>query len=660
MKAKAKLPFTTQASSKNMRSIHLLFLFLTVSLGVSSKDYTVMSPDSLLAVHLTDTAGLHYSVSYRGRTVLKPSPLGIYRDDCRYGGVSETISSVSALRHGRISYQNDRGKCSLVDKAYNEQMFEVAQGRYAVIFRLYNHGVAFAYRLKGHGDTVRVYGEATGFTFPEGSRAFLTQMAKAKSGWQQTNPSYEDPYHVDVPLGEQSEHRQGWAFPALVHHNGLWTLISESGTTSDYVGCHLTEALENTLRIAFPEAAQDLYSDPSWAEMPTPSLTPWRLLVVSDTLSDIVETTLADDVVEPLYEAKHTMQPGKATWSWLFYGDELTSFEGTRQYIDLAASLGFRYCLVDAQWDQQIGRDRMSQLVAYGQQKGVGLLLWYNSNGCFNTAPQTPVNCMNTPKARRREMAWLKKIGIVGIKVDFFGGDKQSNMRLYADILRDANEAGLLVVFHGTTLPRGWQRMYPAFANAEAVMGQEFCRGEQDKENGRPRHAAILPFVRNAVAPMDFTPVVLSERLGPNRLCSRRATSVGFELALPVVFFEPMSHYGLTPDDLGAFPQEVWDYFRGLPTVWDETRFISGYPGCDIIIARRKGHTWYVAGINGEQKTKEMELDLTFCQRAKRVLLLTTAPGFLNKVSVHQWTPKNQRKVKVSLGPADGFVMKVE
>lgn len=642
--------------------MHRLFLLISILLAfgsVSAKEYTLASPDRQLKVVVADDGGLHYSAAYKGTAALLRSPLGIYRDDVAYDASPQVISSVLPLVSGRTTYDNRRGKCSHVDKPYVEQEFAVAAGLYSVVFRVYNQGFAFAYRLMGHGSEVKVYGEATGFAYPSAAKAFLTQMAKAKSGWEHTNPSYEDPYHIDVPVQEMSEHRQGWVFPALVHHDGIWTLLSETGTTAHYVGCHLTEAPDGVFRVAFPEAGHNLASDPTWAQLSVPAQTPWRMVVVSDDLADIACTTLADDLVEQQYAATVTAQPGKAAWSWLFYGDSKTTCEGTKEHIDLAARLGFPYCLIDAQWDQQIGRDAMARLADYARTKNVRLMLWYNSNGKFNTAPQTPMNLMNTSSARKAEMAWLKKIGVAGIKVDFFGGDKQAGMQLYEDILRDANDAGLLVVLHGTTLPRGWQRMYPAFANAEAVMGQEFCRGEKDKEAMRPRHSAILPFVRNAVAPMDFTPVVLGEKLGPNGWESVRSTKVGFELALPVVFFEPMSHYGITPDDIQHFPDYVWSYFKSVPTVWDETRLLSGYPGRDAVMARRSGNTWYVAGINGEAVEKDIILNLSTLGKVVKAEIIYTDPVRPNATVSQKLHLGRQTAFGVHLAGNDGFVMMV-
>ncbi len=641
-----------------MKNLLLLLSALLLSMTLQAQNHILKSPDGKLSVTISDTDGLSYKVSYNNEEALAASPLGIYRDDCNYDK-PEKISSVSALEKGMTTYDNPVGKVSRVSKEYVQQEFTVEVGKYAVVMRVYNDGVAFAYRLLGTGE-VKVYGERTAFALPKNNKAFLTQLAKAKSGWQKTNPSYEDPYHVDVPLTELSEHRDGWIFPALFHGEKVWTLISETGTTADYVACHLSEFDGEYFNVEFPTAGHNLPCNPTWAEVKTPFLTPWRTIVVSDNLSGIVENTLSTDLVEPLYQAKHKFLPGRSSWSWIYYGDDLTTYDGTKQYIDLAARLGWEYCLVDAVWDTQIGREKMAELAQYAKSKNVGLILWYNSNGNWNTAPQSPLNCMNTAETRRKEMAWMKKIGVVGIKADFFGGDKQAGIKLYEDILRDANDFGIAVNFHGATLPRGWERMHPAFLNAEAVMGQEFCRGEKDKEANRASHSTILPFVRNAVAPMDFTPVVLNSRLGPGTWESDRTTTTAFELAMPVVFFEPITHFGITPSDIDKFPDFVWDYFRHVPTVWDETKLLSGYPGKDVVLARRSGKTWYVAGINGEGNTKTLCVDLTFIEKIKSVSLIASDKTNTNKVVQKTLDTKRETCFEIQLVAKDGFVIVVE
>src|SRR5690606_19501726 len=179
------------------------------------------------------------------------------------------------------------------------------------------------------------------------------------------------------------------------------------------------------------------------------------------------------DVVDPLYEPSQEYKFGKSTWSWIVWQDNSMDWDDQVQFIDLAAELNYEYILIDALWDTNIGRQRMAELVKYAQSKGVDVFLWYNSNGGFNDAPQGPRNKMNTSVVRKHEMKWLREIGVKGLKIDFFGGDKQETMRLYEDILSDANDYGLMIIFHGTTLPRGWERMYPNFVGGEAVMASE-------------------------------------------------------------------------------------------------------------------------------------------------------------------------------------------
>ena len=643
----------------NRRLLFTLAAIVALAMPLQSKEYTILSPDKSLSVTLSDDSVLTYSVVLSGTTVLERSPLGIYRDDVAYP-CAMTVSRALAQRTGNIDYDNPRGKCSHVAKSYTEQEFEVAQGKFAVVFRVLDDGVAFAYRLTGKGKGVKVYAEETGFRFPEGSRAFCSQLAKGKSGWCATNPSYEDHYHFDVPLGEESEHRQGWVFPLLVHNGDVWTLLSETGTDESYVACHLGEARDNCYQIKFPEDGHNMAYDPTWAAVDTPYLTPWRVMAVSRNIADIVATTLPDDLVEQKHVAQVEYKPGKAAWSWLFYADAWTTYDGSRKFIDMAAELGFGYCLIDAFWDQWIGRERIAELSAYAQQKGVRLLLWYNSNGNWNGASYlSPTNIMNNAEKRRAEMEWMRSIGVAGIKVDFFGGDKQNSIKLYTDILADCNRYGLICNFHGATLPRGWARMYPAFFNAEAVMGQEFCRGNHENEAMRARHITVLPFTRNAVAPMDFTPTVLNEVLGQDANLSLRSTTTAFELALPVIMFAPLSHYGLIPDDLKRMPRSLFDYFRKLPTVWDETRLLSGYPGRDVVMARRSGNVWYVAGINGEDTAKTIDVDLSQLAAKGSAQIFTTVAASRGEVACSEGN-KADGTIKFALQPRDGFLIVIK
>ncbi len=631
-------------------------LVCAVATATAQQSWTVKSPDGRIGVTVEQEGKrLYYNVSLNNQPILQRSPLGIVLKN-QVGDVAQV--EAKAVSPGTTSYSLPLGKTASVKKSFNElqlRMETEAGDGMEVVFRLTNGGVAYAYRFD---KPQTIEGELSGFAFPKATSAFLTPLAKAKSGWCETNPSYEDHYQIGCSINSRSDYREGWIYPALFEvKNAGWVLLSESGTDADYVATHLSEAKDGLFTVAFPPADHNLSADPANAVQHRSLQTPWRIMAIGETLNAIVETTLPEDFVMPEYAAKADYRPGLATWSWLVYNDGHTTYEGTKEFIDLAAELRLPYCLIDALWDVQIGREKMEELARYARSKNVDLLLWYNSNGNWNSAPQTPKDLMNTKEARRKELAWLQKIGVKGIKVDFFGGDKQSGMQLYEDILKDANDYGVAVTFHGCTLPRGWDRMFPNFVTAEAVMGQEFCKSDQKNEDLRPQHCTVLPFTRNAVGPMDFTPVVLNEYLGETAgQGAKRATTAAFELALPVVLYSPITHLGIVPDNLKEFPSFVWDYISNLPTVWNRTKLLSGYPGKDVVVAREKDGAWYVAGINGENKAKDLTVDLSLLPKGKSFQLLTTDPANRNKVK-EQTLGSGNSTLKVHLASHDGFVL---
>ena len=274
--------------------------------------------------------------------------------------------------------------------------------------------------------------------------------------------------------------------------------------------------------------------------------------------------------------------------------------------------MGFEYCLVDNWWDTQIGRERIAELSKYAQSKGVRLMLWYNSNGFWNDAPQGPRNCLNTAIAREREMKWMQSIGIKGIKVDFFGGDKQETMQLYEDILSDANRYGLQVIFHGCTMPRGWERMYPNYVASEAVLASEnvfFNEGAAIKE---PFDLTLHPFCRNATAAMDWGGVIMNKYLSPdNKSRHPRHTTDIFEMAAGIIMQTSVQCVAMQPNNLDELPEFELNFLRGLPTTWQQTRFIDGYPGKYVILARQATDgQWYIAGLNAQKEPLTLTLDL--------------------------------------------------
>ena len=521
-------------------------------------------------------------------------------------------------------------KKSKVHYVANEAVFSFTQqGKtiYDVIFRISNNDVAFKYKMYPQGETLScvVKQEVTGFVFPDGTTTFLCPQSKPMGGFARTSPSYETSYTADDVAGKNGW-GEGYTFPCLFRNgdNG-WVLVSETGVNGGYCASRLLGHKGGVYTIGFPQEGEANGNGTVSPGIALPGETPWRTITVGKTLAPIVETTVPFDVVKPLYQAKGEYTYGRGSWSWIIGMDGSTNYKEQLRYIDFSAAMGYQSVLVDALWDKQIGRDKIEELAKYGKDKGVALYLWYNSNGYWNDAPQTPRGIMDNAIARRKEMKWMQSIGIRGIKVDFFGGDKQMTMQLYEDILSDANEYGLLVIFHGCTLPRGWERMYPNFASSEAVLASENLHFSQGSCDNEAFNATLHPFIRNTVGSMDFGGSALNKYYNADNAPrgSRRVTSDVYALATAVLFQSPVQHFALAPNNLTDSPSWAIDFMKEVPTTWDEVRFIDGYPGKYVILARRHGDKWYIAGVNAQKETLKLKVNLPMFSNGEKVKLFS-------------------------------------
>ena len=600
---------------KNVNQLALLLLLNACS--VAAQDVTVSGPDQRLQVAFdcqTD-GGLVYSVVYDGKTMLENSPLGLETN------MGSFVKGLKLERHEIHSidtvYEQSRIKASHIHYQANELTCHLtnAEGRQmAVTFRVSNNDVALRYSLpRQHGTgSVRVMSEATGFHFPEQTTTFLCPQSDAMIGWKRTKPSYEEEYKVDAPMSDRSQYGHGYTFPCLfrVGDDG-WVLVSETGVDSRYCASHLSDAENGLYRIAFPMPEENNGNGTVEPAFALPGSTPWRTITVGESLKPIVETTVPWDVVEPRYTTKQDYRMGRSTWSWILWQDDSSNFDDQVKYVDLAAALGYEYVLVDSWWDNNMGYQKMEKLVEYARSKGIGIFLWYSSSGYWNDIEQSPINKMDNAIIRKQEMSWMQKLGVKGIKVDFFGGDKQETMRLYEDILSDADDHGLMVIFHGCTLPRGWERMYPNYVGSEAVLASENLIFNQHFCDNEAFNACLHPFIRNTVGCMEFGGTFLNKRLnrGNDGGTTRRTTDV-FQLATAVLFQNPIQNFALAPNNLTDAPQLCIDFMKQVSTTWDEVRFIDGYPGKYVVLARRHGDTWYVAGINATQEPLKLKVDL--------------------------------------------------
>ena len=621
----------------------------------------LVSPDGQTSVVVNNKDGrLSYQVSRGGKVFVETSPLGLVTDfdnlteglvmkACDTQTVKDTYE-LKTIKQSRVDYEATEAVCQ-VEKDGRRTM--------DVIFRVGNRDVAYCYKIyikdKKSGRVCTVRSEASGFVLPEGTTTFLCPQSKPMTGFARTAPSYETAYTLDDAMGKNGW-GEGYTFPCLFRCGDAgWVLISETGTDGSYVGCRLLNEQGGRYKIGFPQAGEMNGVGSTTPALSLPCQTPWRTITIG-TLQDVVETTVPWDLVQPKYKASRDYTYGKGTWSWIIKMDASCNFDEQKRYIDFAAAMGYRSVLIDAFWDVQIGYAKMEELARYGRNKGVGIFLWYNSNGTWNDAPQSPLNKMDRSAVRRQEMAWMQKTGILGIKVDFFGGDKQPMMQLYEDILTDANDYDLQVIFHGCTLPRGWERMYPNYVASEAVLASEnlhFGQGACDKEawNG-----CIHPFIRNTVGSMDFGGSTLNKHYNAdNKRGTVRRTSDVYALAAAVLFQSSVQHFALAPNNLDDAPSWAVDFMKQVPTTWDEVRFIDGYPGRYVIMARRCGDQWYVAGVNAE--AQPLKKTITLPMFGAKTLLTVYGDDAQLSGSVKTVRQNKKQQVTVTIPQNGGVVI---
>ena len=656
-------------------------LALMLPLVASAREVSIVSPNAKLMLTVSDEGPqATYKVSLDGQQMLLPSALGFKADFGDFTkGLKITDTNASHVDKTYEMRQVKQSKMHYVAEVLTVN-FENQKGqKMSVEFSVSNNDVAFRYHIpRQKGDNPKsavILSETTGFSLPEGTTTFLTPQSKAMVGWERTKPSYEEVYTADAPMTARSQYGEGYTFPCLFglpptpsegkgslksDHSG-WVLISETGVDSHYCGSHLSDY---PYTIAFPMPGENNGNGCTTAGIALPGKTPWRTITVGQTLQPIVETTIPYDVVEPLYNLNsslithHSSLPyGRYTWSWLIWQDNSINYDDQVKFIDLAAEMGYEFCLVDNWWDTQIGRERMAELSKYAQKKGVSLMLWYNSNGFENDAPQTPRDCLNTPMAREREMAWLQSIGVKGIKVDFFGGDKQETMKLYEDILYDANRFGIQCIFHGCTLPRGWERMYPNYIASEAVLASENVYFDEGAARRQAFDLTMHPFCRNAVGTMDWGGVIMNNYMSrDNKSRHTRKTTDVFEIASAFTNQTAIQCIAMQPNNLQELPQEELDFLKRIPTTWDETRYVDGYPGKYVVLARRQGDQWYVAGLNALKEPLTLTIDLSAFNVTKLFNDNADKKGNITGITVSDLKLK-KGKAKITIQPNGGVVL---
>ena len=586
------------------------------------------SPNGKISVTPSDKG---ISVNYGPQKVLQIPTLG-------YEGYS---SKVELSYKGDVAddYRMLSGKrlhCTNQAREYEANLGENLR----LVLRLYNDGIAFRYVLSGLRNQV-LPKEQTTYLIPEGTKRWMQQWTEAYEGFfPLTTTCKVEPVPSFSGIFKSADgFNNRWGYPALLSPaDDVFVLLSEANIERRQSASCLYNEGEN-FRVV-PDK-NDVRVSGIWRS-------PWRVAIIGS-LGDVVESTLITDVSAPnkLLDTSW-IHPGVVSWIYWAYNHGSNDYQIIKNYVDMAVTLKLPYVLIDAEWDEMKDGRTIEEAVAYATSQGVKPLIWYNSSvGWIDGAPG-PKFRLNKPEDREREFAWCEKIGVAGVKIDFFSGDNQMNMDYCIDLLECAARHHLLVNFHGAPIPRGWQRTYPNLLSTEGVYGAEWYNNVPTFTNQAASHNATLPFTRNVIGPMDYTPCAFSDSQHPH------ITSKAHELALTVLFESGLQHLADKPESYLAQPQAVQDFFTELPNVWDETRFVAGYPGKGAVLARRSGDSWYVAGINGLDEAQTFSLDLSFIKSADKIQFFADAPD-------GSWAITNTESLPTQLlcQPRGGFVFVV-
>jgi len=589
-----KLTFTTA-----------LFVFLSAS-QIFAQKITVQSPNqkiniALFAVQNTDAGEWYIKASYinDGKTAeaIPRIDLGLSRSDQDFAKELKFLKAGKPLLI-KEQYTAIHGKKSVCANSANEVVVSFenpSKAKLNIIIRAYNDGIAFRYEFPEKAGSFTMKDELTSFS-----------IAKETTRWMERwNPANEGLYTAMTNRMIPAE----WGYPALFNTSdkSCWFLMHEADVDRSYCGTKLSNATDSTkYKLTFPNQRDGRGIGQSQPVVTLPWKSPWRVIIMG-ALADVVESTLVDDVSTPsIIKNTSWIKPGVASWNYWSSNHGTKDYKIVTDFADLAAEMNWPYTLLDWEWDGMTNGGNLEDALKYIHSIGIKPLMWYNSGGPHTGVTSTPRDRMLTHENRVEEFTKLKKLGVAGVKIDFFESEKQDMIKYYLDILEDAAQFQMMVYFHGCIVPRGWARTYPNLMTYEAVRGAEWYNNTPDFTMPAPEHNTTLPFTRNVVGSMDYTPVTFTNSQYPH------ITSYAHELALSVLFESGMQHMADRPEGYYELPDAAKTFLKNVPNAWDDTKLLDGYPGQDVIIARRKGTSWYIGGINADsrrEKRKTIKFD---------------------------------------------------
>jgi alpha-glucosidase len=597
-----------------------LFCFFFISYFAFSQKLTVQSPNQKIRAELfnkenADDGEWYIRASYNSNgkvtEAISNINLGLSRSDQDF---SKDLKFLKASKPVLINQQYTalHGKKSVCKNSANDVVVSFenpSKAKLNIFITVYNDGIAFRYEFPEKGGSFVVKDELTAYSFPKETMRWMEKWNPANEGLYTTMNNDK--------TGE-------WGYPALFNTSdkACWFLLHEADLDRNYCGTKLSNTADSTkYKLTFPNQGDGRGQGESTPTITLPWKSPWRVVIMG-TLADVVESTLVDDVSSPsVIKNTDWIKPGIASWNYWSSNHGTKDYKIVCDFADLATEMNWPYTLLDWEWDSMSNGGNLEDALRYIHSKGLKPLIWYNSGGNHTWVSSTPKDRMLTHQNRVEEFTRLKKLGVAGVKVDFFESEKQDMIKYYLDILEDAAQFEMMVYFHGCIVPRGWARTYPNLMTYEAVRGAEWYNNTPDFTMPAPEHNTILPFTRNVVGSMDYTPVTFTNSQFPH------VTSYAHELALSVLFESGIQHMADRPEGYYALPDAAKTFLKNVPNAWDETRLLDGYPGKDVVMARRKGSNWYIGGANAEQREKKKTIKFDFLQYGIKYRLTLIADG---------------------------------
>ena len=625
--------------------------FSFIAFSAFAQKVTVQSPNqkvsvALFSVQNTDAGEWYINASYNNNEKVSEAipriDLGLSRSD------QDFSKELKFLKVGKPLLKNEQytalhGKKSLCSNAANEVVVSFenpSKAKLNIIIRAYNDGIAFRYEFPEKAGSFVMKDEFTAYTVARETTRWMEKWNAANEG-------------LYTPMSNDKIQKQEWCYPALfkLKDSSCWYLLHEADVNSSYCGTKLSNIPDSTkYKLTFPNPKDGRGLGQSQPTVTLPWKSPWRVIIMGS-LSDVVASTLVDDVsTTSVIKNTSWIKPGLVSWNYWSSNHGTKDYKIVCEFADLAAEMNWPYTLLDWEWDGMSNGGNLEDALKYIHSKGVKPLMWYNSGGPHTWVSSTPRDRMLTHESRVEEFTKLKKLGVAGVKIDFFESEKQDMIKYYLDILEDAAQFEMMVYFHGCIVPRGWSRTYPNLMTYEAVRGAEWYNNTADFSMPAPEHNTILPFTRNVVGPMDYTPVTFTNSQFPH------LTSFGHELALSVLFESGLQHFADRPEGYRELPDAAKTFLKEVPNAWDDTKLLDGYPGRDVIMARRKGNAWYIGGVSAEQRESTKTIKFDFLQEGVKYKLTLISDGkYDSKFTTQYIVVDKSSSVNVKLLRRGGF-----